>query len=79
MRVAYTDLGNMVANYVETTHVCVDCKGSGQKVVDRDKLVESMEALPFHKAIYMYRQWKAYVGKVDCPNCDGYGYFMDRS
>lgn len=78
-RTIYSNLGNHVAEYVESHFVCDDCKGTGSVVVDRKDLIDRMEGLTFGKAIYMYRQWKIYGGRCDCPSCDGFGSFTDRS
>ena len=48
-------------------------------VIDKKDLIDRMEGCTFAQAIHMYRQWKAYGGKVDCKNCDGAGEWVDRS
>lgn len=71
--------GNNVANYTESYYKCDACKGIGQIIVDKADLIDKMEGLTFSQAMTMYRQWKTYGGKCDCPNCDGMGEWFDRS
>ena len=70
--------GNNVADYTESVFTCDKCKGNGSLVIDKSDLIEKMEGCTFAQAIYMYRQWKIYGGRVDCVDCSGMGEYTDR-
>lgn len=71
--------GNSVADYTESYYKCDACNGNGQIIVDKSELIDKMEGLTFSQAMTMYRQWKTYGGKCDCPACDGMGEYIDRN
>lgn len=78
-KIKHIGTGNSVADYTESIFRCDNCNGNGYVEVSKEDLIDKMEGLQFAKAISMYRQWKINKKRCDCPECDGFGEWVDRS
>lgn len=78
-QIKHRALGNSVAEHTESFFECDNCNGTGEIAINKADLIDRMEGRDYATAIRMYRDWKNNNHIVGCPECDGMGYWVDRS